>query len=76
MKQLVVFFANSSDTHFDRTKNFPKLYVDGVLQGPDDVHYASGTVLEDAATTAPVVTPPAAAKEDKTEEPADSTATV
>ena len=75
VKQLVVFFANSSDTHFDRTKNFPKLYVDGVLQGPDDVHYASGTVLEDAAATAPVVTPPAA-KEDKTEEPADSTATV
>lgn len=74
VKQLVVFFANSSDTHFDRTKNFPKLYVDGVLQGPDDVHYASGTVLEDAAA-APVVTPPAA-KEDKTEEPADSTATV
>lgn len=75
MKQLVVFFANSTDTHFDRTKNFPKLYVDGVLQGPDDVHYASGTVLEDAAATAPVVTP--AAKEDKkTEEPADSTATV
>ena len=49
--------------------------MDGVLQGPDDVHYASGTVLEDAAATAPVVTPPAA-KEDKTEEPADSTATV
>ena len=70
VKQLVVFFANSSDTHFDRTKNFPKLYVDGVLKGPDDVHYASGTVLEDAAaaTTTPVVTPPAA-KEDKTEEP-------
>ena len=75
MKQLVVFFANPADTHFDRTKNFPKLYVDGVLQGPDDVHYASGTVLEDAAATAPVVTPPAA-KEDKIEEPADSTATV
>ena len=75
MKQLVVFFANPADTHFDRTKNFPKLYVDGVLQGPDDVHYACGTVLEDAATTAPVVTPPAA-KEDKAEEPADSTATV
>ena len=74
VKQLVVFFANPTDTHFDRTKNFPKLYVDGVLQGPDDVHYASGTVLEDAATAAPV-TPPAA-KEDKTEEPADSTATV
>lgn len=75
VKQLVVFFANSSDTHFDRTKNFPKLYVDGVLQGPDDVHYASGTVLEDAATAAPVVTPPAT-KESKTEEPADSTATI
>lgn len=75
VKQLVVFFANSTDTHFDRTKNFPKLYVDGILQGPDDVHYASGTVLEDAATAAPVVTPPTA-KEDKTEESADSTATV
>lgn len=75
MKQLVVFFANSSDTHFDRTKNFPKLYVDGVLQGPDDVHYASGTVLEDAAA-APVVTPPAAKEDKKTEGPADSTATV
>lgn len=50
-KQLVVFFANDSDTHFDRTKNFPKLYIDGVLQGPDDVTYASGTVLEDAAAT-------------------------
>lgn len=76
MKQLVVFFANSADTHFDRTKNFPKLYVDGVLQGPDDVHYASGTVLEDAAATAPVVTPPAAKEDKKAEEPADSTATV
>ena len=75
VKQLVVFFANPTDTHFDRTKNFPKLYVDGVLQGPDDVHYASGTVLEDAATATPVVTPPAV-KEDKAEEPADSTATV
>lgn len=75
MKQLVVFFANSADTHFDRTKNFPKLYVDGVLQGPDDVHYASGTVLEDAATAAPVVTPPAAKEDKKAEEPADSTAT-
>lgn len=74
VKQLVVFFANSSDTHFDRTKNFPKLYVDGVLKGPDDVHYASGTVLEDAAA-APVVTPPAK-EEKKAEEPADSTATV
>ena len=50
-KQLAVFFANSTDTHFDRTKNFPKLYIDGVLQGPDDVTYASGTVLEDAAAT-------------------------
>ena len=76
MKQLVVFFANPADTHFDRTKNFPKLYVDGVLQGPDDVHYASGTVLEDAATTAPVVTPPATKEDKKAEEPADSTATV
>ena len=76
MKQLVVFFANSSDTHFDRTKNFPKLYVDGVLQGPDDVHYASGTVLEDADTAAPAVTPPAAEEYKKTEEPADSTATI
>ena len=76
MKQLVVFFANPADTHFDRTKNFPKLYVDGVLQGPDDVHYASGTVLEDAAATAPVVTPPAAKEDKKAEEPADSTATV
>lgn len=76
MKQLVAFFANSSDTHFDRTKNFPKLYVDGVLQGPDDVHYASGTVLEDAATAAPVVTPPVAKEDKKAEEPADSAATV
>ena len=76
MKQLVVFFANPADTHFDRTKNFPKLYVDGVLQGPDDVHYASGTVLEDAAATTPVVTPPAAKEDKKAEEPADSTATV
>lgn len=50
-KQLVVFFANASDTHFDRTKNFPKLYIDGELQGPDDVTYASGTVLEDATAT-------------------------
>lgn len=75
VKQLVVFFANPSDTHFDRTKNFPKLYVDGVLQGPDDVHYTSGTVLEDAAA-APVVTPPAAQEDKKTEEPADSTITV
>lgn len=75
VKQLVAFFANSTDTHFDRTKNFPKLYVDGVLQGPDDVHYASGTVLEDAAS-APVVTPPAAKEDKKAEEPADSTATI
>lgn len=77
VKQLVVFFANSSDTHFDRTKNFPKLYVDGVLQGPDDVHYASGTVLEDAAadTTEPVVAP-TVSEESKVEESTDSTATI
>ena len=49
-KQLVVFFANDSDTHYDRTKNFPKLYIDGVLQGPDDVTFVGNTVLEDVAS--------------------------
>lgn len=62
--QLVVFFANADDTHFDRTKNFPKLYIDGILQGPDDVSYAAGTVLEDAAASE-TTTPPETGEEGK-----------
>ena len=67
VKGLVVFFANATDTHFDRTKNFPQVFVDGKKILPEEARLAAGTVIEDEASN-PAPVPPA---ESTTVEPAE-----
>lgn len=44
IEQLIYLFANSSDTHYHVTKNYPVVFVDG--ERLTDIHLAHTTVLE------------------------------
>ena len=44
--QLVVLYANNTDTHYNKETNYPKVYINGVLM--EDIPLAPGTPLDES----------------------------